>query len=478
MNKTAIIIGPKINKQQLQQWRRAAVVVGIFTPDHSNPALQNERYLLYNLNTRKATPNSSEEIIKQFYNLVVTRFKAALPQLDPAKQTKLIALLTKARGDVITCPNCGKQTSAQTGTCVECKGRLPKAIRPTYKFEKNEIKQLLTDKIITADDVLQIWKDEPISSWEQKAWLNNELARHPSDMFRTDKGPLNLDPDQIGFPKEGLVAAEWPVDKTITFVNQAIKPKIIEAIAAGKFDDWLGGGELRANHKRHWLEILGLTETKESSTNSRVVTAQQDSPIVQFNIGSNQQLQEYYETVAEQLIDQSAAALAEIVQEQQAAEIEVEEPELAAAASLRSLSKFAAVDNLETIEDIIEYLINDTPLCTTMDAAHDHILVEVFFPMIGPRFYHEADIYEDDVDFFKQNFPYEKYLGDKAEKAKEKIENYRSIQRIIDTIVSMMKQNQVEKIAKQHIKTVYFEKNFNKDLQKFKQSINRKYWYS
>ena len=485
----AAIVGPASEEDRLQSWRRAAVVVGVFTPDHDKLGSEDGRFFWYNLNTRRATPSSTRKVLEDFYTLVVEKVKTALPSMDPAQRVDIFEILKDIQGNVITCHQCGQETSAETGQCSRCGKRLLRRMKPTYRFDKKDAKKLLKEQIISVEDVLRLWKDEPTPAWDQSAWVNNELARHPKELFRTDQEPLKIDPDEIGFPKEGYAKAVKGGWDPYSFVETVIKPKIWPHIAAGEYDDWLAGGTVRKDHRNHWMKVLGLAPRKRKSEVDLRTLVAQAGPLAQITFITDEQYRQHQTAAAEQLIDESAEALAEVLKtmEPEAEPVIdtkiVEEPELAMAAStdeMSGLKKFSAqetFDNLQTVEEIIDYLIHNTQMSTTADCAHDHLLVDKFFPLIGSRFHTESDVGEDDVEFFKETFDYETYLGGKADEAKEKIKDMRSVGRIIDTIIGMMSQKKLEELAKEHLRVQWFERNFDSNLEKFKEGLNRKYWY-
>lgn len=132
------------------------------------------------------------------------------------------------------------------------------------------------------------------------------------------------------------------------------------------------------------------------------------------------------------------------------------------------------LSQIDTFEELCEFLVKETPDKTTDDAVFDHILTSDFFSQLTD-FDQRSDITEEEVEFFKENFPYDVYTLDKEE-LQDKLKNYRSIRRVIDEIIEEIPKEVKENIMRQHIKDVWFEQNFNGDLQSFKNNLKTDYW--
>jgi|GEM_PF-3663632 len=134
-----------------------------------------------------------------------------------------------------------------------------------------------------------------------------------------------------------------------------------------------------------------------------------------------------------------------------------------------------AFNQCTTPDELINFLVVQTPQETTDDACSDYLLVEEFFPIIGLRFETECDVYEEDIQRFKDQFPYEKFGLDR-EQTQKAIDKLRSIRAIVDRLVEQLPHEVKDELARQHLKRIWFEQNAGSDFEVFKRSVNPHYW--
>lgn len=133
------------------------------------------------------------------------------------------------------------------------------------------------------------------------------------------------------------------------------------------------------------------------------------------------------------------------------------------------------VDEMNSIEEIIEFLVNGTPDRTTNASCHDALLVSEFFPQLGQEFHNCPDFSEDQVNNFKDTFDYERFGLDR-EAARKRVEKYRSIERILDTLVMLMSADVKQELMRKYLLEVWFKQNSNSNLDHFKRNLNQDYW--
>lgn len=131
-------------------------------------------------------------------------------------------------------------------------------------------------------------------------------------------------------------------------------------------------------------------------------------------------------------------------------------------------------DEIDNVDELIDFLVYRTPQQTTDDAVHDFVLVEHFFPHLQ-EFDQRCEISSDEVENFKQQFDYSQ-LGIDKQTALLHISSMKSIDRIVDTLVQLTPNDVRQQIMKDHIQKIWFEQNTNGDFQKFKSNINLNYW--
>lgn len=133
------------------------------------------------------------------------------------------------------------------------------------------------------------------------------------------------------------------------------------------------------------------------------------------------------------------------------------------------------IDGLNSADEVIDFLVQNMSDRIKTDASHDAIMVLEFFPRLGPEFHTSPDFNEEQVQEFTKSFDYERYSLDKA--TKNSIEKYRSIDRIVDKLVEMLPVDVKNKVIKQYLLEVWFEKNSKSDLKHFKDSLAKDYWF-
>lgn len=133
------------------------------------------------------------------------------------------------------------------------------------------------------------------------------------------------------------------------------------------------------------------------------------------------------------------------------------------------------VDDLNSIDEIVDFLVYNTPDRTTDACTHDAMLVFDFFPQLGPEFHECPDFTEEQVEKFKDTFDYERF-GLDCETARKRIEKYRSIERILDVLVMLMPADIKQQLMRKYLLEIWFKQNSNGNLDHFKGSLNRDYW--
>lgn len=132
-----------------------------------------------------------------------------------------------------------------------------------------------------------------------------------------------------------------------------------------------------------------------------------------------------------------------------------------------------ALERARTTDEVLDFLIFNTPERTTNSSVFDHILLSFFAGL--KDFEDRQDFDEHEVDQFKVFFPYEEY-GLNRESMLEKLKNYRSINRIVDEIVDEMPAETRNEIAREHLKKFWFEEACQGDLNKFVTALKPGYW--
>lgn len=133
------------------------------------------------------------------------------------------------------------------------------------------------------------------------------------------------------------------------------------------------------------------------------------------------------------------------------------------------------IDNMDSVEEIIDFLVYQTPDRTTDAACHDCLLTSEFFPQLGQEFHNCPDFSEDQVTNFKDTFDYERFGLDR-EAARKRIEKYRSIERILDTLVMLMSADIKQDLMRKYLLEIWYKQNSDSNLDHFKRNLNQDYW--
>lgn len=133
------------------------------------------------------------------------------------------------------------------------------------------------------------------------------------------------------------------------------------------------------------------------------------------------------------------------------------------------------VDSMNSVDEVIDFLIYQTPDRTTDAACHDALLVSEFFPQLGQDFHNCSDFTEEQVENFKNTFDYERFGLDR-ETARKRIAKFRSIERILDTLVMLMPAEIKQELMRKYLLEIWFKQNSNGDLDHFKRNLNQDYW--
>ncbi len=133
------------------------------------------------------------------------------------------------------------------------------------------------------------------------------------------------------------------------------------------------------------------------------------------------------------------------------------------------------VDSLNNVDEIVDFLVHQTPEKTTDASCHDALLVFDFFPALGEDFSSSPNIHEEQIEHFKDTFNYES-IGIDPEIARTRVKNFRSINRVLDTLVMLMPADVKQSLMKRYLLEIWFNQNSNSDLDYFKQSLNKDFW--
>lgn len=133
----------------------------------------------------------------------------------------------------------------------------------------------------------------------------------------------------------------------------------------------------------------------------------------------------------------------------------------------------ATLDKAKDVDEILDFLVFQTPERTTDAAIFDHLLL-LFFSGL-PDFHGRQDIDEKEVEEFKREIPYEEY-GLNRESMLEKLKNYRSVNRIIEEVIEEMSSEEKTELATEHLRKFWFEEKCNHDIAKFVTALKPSYW--
>lgn len=132
-----------------------------------------------------------------------------------------------------------------------------------------------------------------------------------------------------------------------------------------------------------------------------------------------------------------------------------------------------ALQRARSVDEVLDFLVYNTPEQTTKASAFDHLLLMFFAGL--PDFDGRNDFDETEVELFKDLFPYEEFGLDRKEMT-NKLKNYRSINRIIDEIVDEMPDETKTELAREHLQKFWFEEKYDSDLNKFVTALKPSYW--
>jgi len=127
------------------------------------------------------------------------------------------------------------------------------------------------------------------------------------------------------------------------------------------------------------------------------------------------------------------------------------------------------------IEEVLSFLISETPQKTTDEACYDALLVFDFFPTLGQQFENSPEISEKQIQAFVRELDCERLCIDANEVIK-KVKNFRSIRRVIDELIQMLSQQVKEQLARKYLFEIWFKQNSNGDLENFRGSLREDYW--
>jgi hypothetical protein len=133
------------------------------------------------------------------------------------------------------------------------------------------------------------------------------------------------------------------------------------------------------------------------------------------------------------------------------------------------------VDNMNSVDEVIDFLVHQTPDRTTDASCYDALLVNEFFPQLGQDFHVCSDFTEEQVENFKNTFCYERFGLDR-ETSRKRIAKFRSIERVLDTLVMLMPVDIKQQLMKEYLLEIWFKQNSDGNLDHFKSNLNRKYW--
>lgn len=137
------------------------------------------------------------------------------------------------------------------------------------------------------------------------------------------------------------------------------------------------------------------------------------------------------------------------------------------------IASFHRLKEAKTIDDVLDYMVFRAPKKTIDAAVFDHLLL-LFFSTL-PDFEKRSDFSEEEIEAFKANLPW-KEIGIDGLKLGSIIKKYRSINRILDALVEEIPEEKKKEIAREHIKQFWFEKQFQGNLDAFRQAMKENFW--
>jgi hypothetical protein len=137
------------------------------------------------------------------------------------------------------------------------------------------------------------------------------------------------------------------------------------------------------------------------------------------------------------------------------------------------IASFDRLSEAKTIDEVLDYLVYRTSSVIIDQAVFDHLLFRFFSTL--PEFDHRNDYSEEEVETFKQQLPYQEF-GVDGKRVLTITKRFRSVNRVLDTIVSLMpKENKLE-LAREYFYKFWYEKTFGSDLKKFVSALKKEFW--
>jgi len=137
------------------------------------------------------------------------------------------------------------------------------------------------------------------------------------------------------------------------------------------------------------------------------------------------------------------------------------------------IASFDRLSEAKTIDEVLDYLVYHTSSAIIEKAVFDHLLFRFFSTL--PEFNSRNDYSEEEVEAFKQQLPYEEF-GIDGKRVLAITKRFRSINRVLDTIVSLMPEENKLELAREYFYKFWYEKTFGSDLKKFVSALKKEFW--
>lgn len=137
------------------------------------------------------------------------------------------------------------------------------------------------------------------------------------------------------------------------------------------------------------------------------------------------------------------------------------------------IASFDRLSEAKTIDEVLDYLVYNTSPAIIDQAVFDHLLFRFFSTL--PSFDSRTDYSEEEVEAFKQQLPYQEF-GIDGKQVLTITKRFRSINRILDTIVSLMPKENKFELAREYFYKFWYEKTFGSDLKKFVSALKKEFW--
>ena len=137
-----------------------------------------------------------------------------------------------------------------------------------------------------------------------------------------------------------------------------------------------------------------------------------------------------------------------------------------------------ALKAAQDIDSMLDILLNASGDEVVDNAVHDHILTERLFPMLGEGKKTSSEVSEEKFEEFKKQFPYSDFgISEKEmDKVQKMVEEGKSIDKVISTIVKFIANDKKDEIAHEYIKNKWFVENCNSDKEMFINNIKPDFW--